>query len=1203
MGSSSISSRRSRLRRRRLTSRRLVPEKLEERALLAASVSLNDSNGSLAIHGSSSDDKVWVRTLEDDVTVTVLSQGKTISQSFNASAVTKITFNGRYGDDSFVNDTSIPSDARGGAGNDELSGGSGDDRLLGGSGDDSLSGRGGRDELRGGDDDDTVDGGDGGDRIYGDDGHDKITGSGGDDAILGGRQRDTIDGSAGDDTIRGGPDNDEIHGGEGADRIYGDEGNDRLFGEQDDDFIFALTGNDVLEGGSGDDRLYGHDGRDQLSGGDGDDSLYGGAGHDSLTGANGDDRLRGSSGSDQLDGGMGDDDLAGESGDDLLLGGAGNDELRGASGHDIIIGGTGRDYLSGGNERDVMVGGQNRDVLAGQNHDDILIGGETAYDDNDVALKNIRTLWRSGSSYDHRVELLRSTDAEYPLIVEDTVYDDAVIDRITGDRGGDWYFMTGEFDQRAEDADYVAFLNSLDQIMTRTPTEQLESVVPHASNTVMRKEHFSMLDLVDYRDVTHTAVASGNWSNPKIWQDGNIPSDNANVLIPHGTEVTVDGVVTQRPRTVRVDGTLQFAPTVDTELVVDTLFVNPHSGAFHMGTANQPISSDVTARLLIADNGPIDLEWDPFQFSRGVIVHGKATIYGAEKTPFVSLATPARARTTVLNLSEAPQNWQPGDELVLTGTHRSEKQTEKAIISSVSGRVVRLTRRLRFTHEATREGLSGHVANLTRNAVIESENVRAERGHLMFMHTRDVDVNFAGIYHLGRTDKTKPASDTIVNRQFERRDGTGLNERGRYALHFHRNGVQRQEEVHHHAGALSTDEDHGHESEAARVHGSVVMDSRGWGYVNHSSYVDFTSNVAYDVDGAAFVTEAGDEIGSFVGNLAIHSRGSGEGIGSRTDIQDFGHQGDGFWFQGGGITVRDNVAAGQSGHGFVYFTRGLEQRGLGKARFLADNLVDRSIANGKNDVLVGEVPLREFRNNEAYSNNIGVATRFHKLRDTHEEVSIIENLRVWNNGRGLNIPYTNRTILRNVEVIGTPDNPWGTGISRNNVTRNITFENVTVEGFRYGIQVPRRGETIIASGRLNNIDNIVIQTAVKPNRVVRILDGAQFERPTNTRGITYHSILMQKNFSPMSGSVRHVFYRDTILWQTPEGVRQIYYREQIANYTPFRTPGEFIPEVYAGKTNQELWDQYRKAVAGAIVPEDVERVLGIWGWVGSAQPG
>src|SRR4030095_12941186 len=109
---------------------------------------------------------------------------------------------------------------------------------------------------------------------------------------------------------------------------------------------------------------------------------------------------------------------------------------------------------------------------------------------------------------------------------------------------------------------------------------------------------------------------------------------------------------------------------------------------------------------------------------------------------------------------------------------------------------------------------------------------------------------------------------------------TGLNARGRYAVHFHRTGVEPGD-----AAAIITD--------------SAVVDSPGWGIVHHSSNVDVSDNVVFNALGAAYVTEAGDEIGTFDHNIAIHSRGSGQGIESRKQVQDFGHQGDGVWLHGG----------------------------------------------------------------------------------------------------------------------------------------------------------------------------------------------------------------------------------------------------------------------------------------------------------------
>ena len=45
----------------------------------------------------------------------------------------------------------------------------------------------------------------------------------------------------------------------------------------------------------------------------------------------------------------------------------------------------------------------------------------------------------------------------------------------------------------------------------------------------------------------------------------------------------------------------------------------------------------------------------------------------------------------------------------------------------------------------------------------------------------------------------------------------------------------------------------------------MVVESPGWGFVSHTSNVNFDENIAFNVMGASFVTEAGNEMGRFVG--------------------------------------------------------------------------------------------------------------------------------------------------------------------------------------------------------------------------------------------------------------------------------------------------------------------------------------------------
>jgi Ca2+-binding RTX toxin-like protein len=105
---------------------------------------------------------------------------------FSATSITgRIIYDGGSGNDKFDNQTSLPSTAHGGRGDDTLLGGSGDDELLGDQGKDSLFGRQGNDYLFGGE---------GADHLYGGQGNDIL--EGGRD-----RKRDILYGEKGADTF------------------------------------------------------------------------------------------------------------------------------------------------------------------------------------------------------------------------------------------------------------------------------------------------------------------------------------------------------------------------------------------------------------------------------------------------------------------------------------------------------------------------------------------------------------------------------------------------------------------------------------------------------------------------------------------------------------------------------------------------------------------------------------------------------------------------------------------------------------------------------------------------------------------------------------------------------------------------------------------------------------------------------------------
>jgi len=1081
----------------------------------------------------------------------------------------------------------------GGEGNDLLDGGTGDDTLRGERGDDVLWGDLGDDYLQGGDGDDTLRanfgndrlrGGDGDDTLDGEAGNDILIGDAGDDALRGGDGRDYLFGVEGDDTLRGGAGDDFLYGGAGADEIHGDDGDDVLRGEQ---------GNDGLFGGADRDQIYGGSGNDVLRGDEGDDVLYGGTGDDAIRGDEGDDELHGETGNDNLIGGEGRDILSGHDGSDTLDGDAGSDLLHAGSGDDRIFAGDGNDLL---------IGGDGIDTLFGEAGEDLIIGGVTSHSLKtlDLALG----IWEQDSSYDNRRFVIEHNQFQAQLFSEVTIFDDYAPDTIYGGDGRDWYFLTGALStydssgfsvneqghehedggahihppapvlNEPSDVEGFALIDALDDIREIESEEALHTLIPHASDNGKRREHLALFELVKYSDVTHATIASGVWSDSGIWANGMVPADDARVLISIGTSVTIDRVLPARLATVRVDGELSFATNSNTRLNLDTMIVGS-TGALRIGTAATPIAANVTAHLRFIDDGPIDRAADPFGIGRGLITHGSVEMVGAKVTSFAELSSPVTAGTAVLHMASKLVGWKIGDLIAIAGTTPGENQDELRTIVAIAGNSFIVTA-LAYDHLTPSPELKIHVANLTRNVVLDSEaSDSSRRGHVMFMHNRDVTIRNAGFYGLGRTDKLTPLNDSVVDENWRLVAGTGSNDRARYPVHFHRNGTI----------AIGT---------PSRVEGSVVMDAPGWGYVNHSSYVHFTDNVSYGITGAGFVTEVGDEVGLFQGNLALKTIGSGEEIEARRLIDDFGHTGDGFWFQGAGVEVVDNVAVSAENGGFVFYTRALVADSR-PATFLAANLEDPSIAGQAESIAVDQVPIRRFQGNISYASDTGIIVRLHLRDSPHTQSSVIEDSTFWNTQVGVALPYSEQMEIRNLTIVRTPDSNSSVGVSMHADTTDVVYDNLTISGYYTGIEVARRGYAIVNGGTLTTHIGIRVHNATRDGRQVTIQGPIVFNDSPYEEHSSYEVQMAFGSFYSPTGLQRLFRNQVVRLDYGPHNDRQIYFLEQDPDHVLYPEAENLIPNEYIGLTAQEIQDQLGQTVAGELAPQNVVTVVDIRG--------
>jgi hypothetical protein len=668
------------------------------------------------------------------------------------------------------------------------------------------------------------------------------------------------------------------------------------------------------------------------------------------------------------------------------------------------------------------------------------------------------------------------------------------------------------------------------------------------ADITMASDMAHMMDLVPAAQATITAVQSGNWSDTNTW-GGKLPAANDNVYIPQGLAVTFDEAITPALNWVRDDGTLTFSTTQSTELLAATVVV-AQTGTLNIGTADQPIDSSVTAQMVFADVGAIDTTVDPHQLGHGLIDGGTTTIQGAAKTAYAALSG-AHAGGTVLQLSQGVTGWNVGDSVMLTGT--TYGQDETTTIAAISRTSVTLASPLSYDHLTPRKDLSVYLANLTRNVQFSSQNGAdiSRHGHVMFMHTDEETVAYAEFDNLGRTDKTKAIDDPQFDANGNLVPGTGTNPRGRYAVHFHRDGE-----------CLVT------------VTGCVVNGSPGWGFVNHSSNVDFEQDVSVNVVGAAFTSEAGDEIGTFNDCLTIHeigASGADKAKGLNYASGQFGFEGEGFWMQGPGITVTNDISAGANDAGFFWINQGITQAKLGKTFF--------------NGMPVENTPDTTSTNNVAFASYLDGFQIWNGLPNQPLGVtSEFDNFTAWNIPiKGVRVYQDYNATLKNFTMLNSGN--VGTGIQGGGTGGNLQVINPDIEGARYGVAFSQYGNNSISGGNLINQFNVVTMPEGAPGMTDTVANDVKMGKPSYVKVET--DLLMLDpapttafELSALNNLDQYFGPYGTVIFKG----KQKFAKEQGATFVPFPKDSapSWVPAALVGLTNAQLKSKFGLTVGGVV---------------------
>ena len=734
--------------------------------------------------------------------------------------------------------------------------------------------------------------------------------------------------------------------------------------------------------------------------------------------------------------------------------------------------------------------------------------------------------------------------------------------------------------------------------------------------------HPAAVGLADPVAATHVAAVTGDWTASSTWAGAQVPGEGSRVHIPAGITVTVDSQLTPEIKSIGVDGVLRFATQVDTELKVDTLVTTPQ-GTLEIGTPEQPVAAGVVASVVFADDGPIDRAADPSLLGRGALLHGRTVVQGEAVTHRGVVASYPRAGDTSVTVQGELVGWDAGDEIVITGTN-GPTSDERRVITAVDGSTVRFADPLALDHVPPASDLDLYVANLTRNVRFSSENPDIERrGHLMVMHTLDAQIRGAQFTDMGRTDKSKELEDIDfgdIDPGGVGWDGSfvtldGRNVRGRYTVHFHRGGADPS-------------------TTPAVIADSVVTGDPGWAFTNHSSHVDFLRNVAYGNAGAGFFTEAGDETGRWVDNIAIRTVMPNfvlDDAGAidpdlRAGRQDFGVDGDGFWLQGNRVDLIGNVAAGSSAHGIIWWSESLAEADLGRVATVdVATLPDPSLVPNREHIDVWWAPLGEVRDNTSYGAVVGVRARYihgaSYLEDPNSPPAAyietleptIDGLTVWDVRDGVLMNYNERLTLRNIRAIGIAE-PFrhnfghtaavGVGLDLGN---DATFgpgavENVDLRGFEVGFIGPRHGAWTVDGLTTAATTDVLLHGPLHTERSLDMsnlsfasLDGTPLVGRDGERRnvvLAYEYAGDGDGVDPSTAGERDghgALLADRVTWDG-QGL-----------YSPAQAGDVVVADV--GMTNADLFAQRGTATGGALLPDDAQpdaRVVN--GLVGSPAP-
>ncbi|TCI92232.1 T9SS type A sorting domain-containing protein [Tenacibaculum sp. M341] len=611
---------------------------------------------------------------------------------------------------------------------------------------------------------------------------------------------------------------------------------------------------------------------------------------------------------------------------------------------------------------------------------------------------------------------------------------------------------------------------------------------------------------------------------------------------------------------------------------------------------NKPVTNHFGNKLPSDGSGVLGrYKWDPKQASISLMTWGKVRISGKDKLDFSESSSDILQNQNRIQLKKIPEGWKKGDLVLISGTENIN-DNEIIEVKEISGNTIILKERTRKNHKGVKlEGTNyyTYVANLTRSISIKSYHTSIEenhtrRGHVMFMFNGDVVIKNTSFKDLGRTNKVNILDDLKIGTPVVTGSGDKTevnlssfvnepetdpskieNQRGRYALHFHKTLRGQNKE------------------NLIIAKGNVVWGSPGWGMVHHDSHADFSDNVVLQIQGGGMVAESGSETGIWKNNFVtggapkrINNAPNGIPLTDRIRrylreiIDDDFKTPSAYALQGRAIEMVDNVASSVSA-AYHYQGSGVNVR-------VADELDTKVFEeNGKinpfpfkETVVRTAAPFIRFDGNIAFNCADGFKSQNRSTSGAFNRVSsVVSNMLVWNADRfGIYISTNFGYLIKDSKFHANENtrrqNTTGALIQKDN--DNLNFHNITFYNYKdKGVNV---NNTLTSNTSANNSNARFIFNKV------RWLNSPSNFKPysNNTDGQ-----IIVKDVTPSQNPRIRFIKSETIDNELDlngdfefsiegEVIDQIG-KSKFAHYAPKKTP--FLKRVYRFENRQELEEQ------------------------------